>query len=61
MKELITSNIHGVTSIVIKQEQRLIPGCESYITQINFHTEGAIYEVTAFGTKEAVKVEREEI
>jgi hypothetical protein len=59
MKTYITTDIHDVTRIVIKKEQEHLMN-ECYITKILFITNEAKYEVTAFGTKESVKIEGRE-
>lgn len=52
----LSTDIHDVERIVIKREQDPLAD-ETFITKIIFYVEGGEYEVTAYGSQEAMKVE----
>jgi hypothetical protein len=56
----MTTDVHDVDRIVIKKEQELL-NTECHITKIVFFTDNGEYEVTAYGTKEGVKIEGREV
>ena len=56
----MTTDVHDVAKIVIKKEQEHLKE-DVFVTRVIFYIEDGVYEVTAYGTKEGVKIEGREV
>jgi len=52
----MTTEVHDVAKIVIKKKQDHLTE-DVFVTKVFFYIEDGVYEVTAYGTKEGVKIE----